>query len=47
MPIMTGLEAALKLRQMHELSEMNLPKDLKLILVTGDEIDGRHAEKEF
>ncbi len=46
MPIMTGLEAALKLKTMHENDEINLG-NMKLVLVTGDEVDGKYADADF
>lgn len=46
MPIMTGLEAAVNLRQMHDRKHADL-SNTKLILITGDEVRGSRVDSDF
>jgi CheY-like chemotaxis protein len=46
MPIMTGLEAAVNLRQMHDRQQADL-RNTKLILITGDEVRGSRVDSDF
>ena len=46
MPIMSGLEAAVSLRQMHDRQQLDL-SNTKLILITGDEVRGSRVDSDF
>ena len=46
MPIMTGLEAAVNLRQLHDRQQADL-SNTKLVLITGDEVRGSRVDSDF